>query len=94
MTDMTELYMNDHYKVLLIMQKNQTAALGKRFVPLMQSDLSENTGFGRSKIIKIMQDLTENGYITKESRGRYSITDKGEEFVSGIEKLQRRIDSI
>lgn len=89
-----DVLLNDNYKVLDVLWKNQTAAVGKTFVPLMQSDIVEVTGFGRSKVIKIFQDLSDAGYIVKESRGRYRITNKGNEVLVGIDKLQKRIASL
>lgn len=91
--DFNELYMTDNYRVLLLMKENQTAAVGKRFVPLMQSDISELTGFGRTKVIKIMQDLSNAGYISKEAKGRYIVSEKACRLIDGIERLQKNIDN-
>ena len=87
-----ETFLNDNYSVLLIMKHNETVIIDKHVVPLLQSEICGLTGFSKVKIISIIKTLIDNGYLTKEAKGRYIITEKGNTVLDGIRKLSNNLD--
>lgn len=89
---MMELFMNDNYKLLKLMYDNQTTVLNKKVVPLTQLELSSALKFSKMKTNALFVELQKEGYIVQETRGKYSLTDKSELIIKGIEQLEKKLD--
>lgn len=89
---MMELFMNDNYKLLKLMFDNQTTVLNKKVVPLTQLELSSELNFSKMKTNSIFVELQKQGYIVQETRGKYSLTDKAEIIIKGIEQLEKKLE--
>ena len=89
---MMELFMNDNYKLLKLMYDNQTTVLNKKVVPLTQMELSSELKFSKMKTNALFVELQKEGYIVQETRGKYSLSDKAELIIKGIEQLEKKLD--
>lgn len=89
---MMEQFMNDNYKLLKLMYDNQTTILNKKIVPLTQMELSSELNFSKMKTNAIFVELQKQGYIVQENRGKYSLTNKSELIIKGIEQLEKKLD--
>lgn len=83
-----ELFMNDNFKVLRLMQKNIIVINNAHICPMTQQEIAESMGFSLMKVNSIMILLRDGKYIDryKNSRGRYVITTKGKKVLSIIDK--------
>lgn len=88
---MMELFMNDSYKLLKLMFDNQTTVLNKKVIPLTQLELSSELKFSKMKTNALFVELQKEGYIIQETRGKYSLTDKAEIIIKGIEQLEKKL---
>lgn len=79
---------NDNYKVLKIMNDNQVEILGETIVPLTQQDVADLAKFSRVKTNHIINDLIDNGFlgVYQGKRGKYLMTELGEEMVKRMEE--------
>lgn len=82
-----ELFMNDNFKVLRLMQNNITVINKAHICPMTQQEIAESLGFSLMKVNAIMITLRDGKYIDryKNSRGRYVITTKGKKVLSIID---------
>lgn len=83
------IFLNDHYKALFYMQQNEAKILDHLVVPLKQSELCELASFSKIKLLNIIKDLINENYITKETKGRYIILDKGRTIVKDMQSLKK-----
>lgn len=83
-----EMFMNDNFKVLRLMQNNIILINKAHICPMTQQEIAESLGFSLMKVNAIMITLRNGKYIDryKNSRGRYVITTKGKKVLSIIEK--------
>lgn len=87
---MVDTFMNDNYRLLKLMYDSQIILLNKKFVPLTQVEMAGVLGFSKMKVNAIFIDLQEKGYITKISRGKYSLSDMSETIIKSIESIEEK----
>ena len=86
-----ELFLNDTYRLLKLLYDNQTLVLNKKVIPLTQQEISAELGMSKAKVNSLIGDLQENEYIFLETRGRYSLLDKGNLLVEDLNKTESKL---
>ena len=84
----TELFFNDYYKLLKLMYDNQAVVLSKNTIPLTQGEMSLEMGISKAKINILLNKLMEDGYIAKETRGKYVLLEKARVFIEELSKIE------
>lgn len=81
-----EIFMNDNFRVLRLMQENIIVINKAHICPMTQQEIADSLGFSLMKVNSIMITLRDGKYIDryKNSRGRYVITTKGKQVLSVI----------
>lgn len=87
-----DLFTNDNYKLLKLLYDNQTTILDKKVIPLTQGEISRALGMSKAKINVMFVNLQECGFIAQETRGKYSLLDKGILIVEDFCKLDIRLN--
>ncbi len=81
-----EFFMNGRMKVLQIIYQYQINVEGKSFCPLNQQEIAELVPCSKLKANQIIRELIDEGYIEMiRSRGRYTVTEKGNNTIMNIE---------
>lgn len=81
-----EFFMNGRMKVLQIIYQHQINVEGNRFCPLNQQEIAELVPCSKLKANQIIRELIDEGYIEMiRSRGRYTVTEKGNNTIMNIE---------
>lgn len=83
MKNLMDFFINDHYKILHTLFKNQTIVDKTLYIKLTQEEISTISGFSKTKTNQIINDLLKNGFIEnyKQKRGFYQLTNKGKEII-------------
>ena len=87
-----DLFTNDNYNLLKLLYDNQTVVMDKKVVPLTQLEISSALRFSKMKVNAIFVQLQNEGYIQQITRGKYSLTDRAESIIRGIEQIDKRIN--
>ena len=87
-----DLFTNDNYTLLKLLYDNQTTVLDKKVIPLTQGEISDALGMSKAKINVMFGNLQECGFIAQETRGKYSLQDKGIMIVEVFSKLDTRLN--
>lgn len=82
-----DLFVSDYYRLLKLLNDNQTTVLGKKVIPLTQSDICEVMKWSKMKVNSMFVELQKQGYLIQETRGKYALTDESESIVKVIEQL-------
>lgn len=81
-----EFFMNDRMKVLQIINQYQIHVKGNRFCPLNQQEIADLVPCSKLKANQIIRELIDVGYVEMiRSRGRYIVTEKGNNIMIEIE---------
>ena len=81
-----EFFMNGRMKVLQIIYQHQINVEGNSFCPLNQQEIAELVPCSKLKANQIIRELIDEGYIEMiRSRGRYTVTEKGNNTIMNIE---------
>lgn len=81
-----EFFMNNRMKVLQIINHHQICVEGTSFCPLNQQEIADLVPCSKFKANQIIRELIDAGYIGRiRSRGRYIVTEKGNNTMIGIE---------
>ena len=81
-------FLNDNFIVLKIMADNQAIIKGIKYVPLAQKDIADIADFGLNKVQGIMSMLIKWGYVeTTDLKGRYIITESGNDMLEALMKI-------
>lgn len=86
-----ELFLNDTYRLLKLLYDNQTLVLNKKVIPLTQQEISVELGMSKAKVNSLIGDLQENEYIFLETRGRYTLLDKGNLLMEDLNKTESKL---
>lgn len=89
-----DLFLNDYYKLLKLLYDNQTVVLDKKVVPLTQMEICSVLNMSKVKVNTIFVELQKEGLLIQEKRGKYSLTDKAESIIDGIDKLESRLAGV
>lgn len=71
-----ELFTNDYYQILLILEKHEQILYGERFSPLRQQDIAIALHCTSPTANKMVQVLKKQGYIKILMKGRVQLTKK------------------
>ena len=85
-----DLFVTDYYKLLKLLNDNQTTVLGKKVIPLTQADISEFMKISKMKVNGMFVELQKKGYLVQETRGKYALTDEAETIVKAMEQLEEK----
>ncbi len=81
-----EFFMNDRMKILQIINQHQICVEGNSFCPLNQQEIADLVPCSKFKANQIIRELIDAGYIEMiRSRGRYIVTEKGNNTMIEIE---------
>lgn len=82
-----EYFTNDRYSILSILKENQVKIKDDEYVPLSQQEIADIAHFSKQKTGKILNELIRDGYVGryKSLRGKYIVTNKGEEVIKVID---------
>ena len=85
-----EYFANDRYSILSILKENQVKIKNEEYVPLSQQEIADIAHFSKQKTGKLLNELIKDGYVGKfkSLRGKYLITDKGEQVIEIIDKTE------
>lgn len=73
-----ESFANDKFLVLKFLADNQQLQNGEMFVKLNKQFIADELHFRKDKVIRIIDELTEEGFIFKVSvKGKFRILEKG-----------------
>lgn len=81
-------FANDKYKVLKCLYDNQIKVKKKLYITLSQQEIADIVHFSKTKTNKIIQELKKGNFVDvyNNTKGKYTITDKGNKVISIIEK--------
>lgn len=81
-----EFFMNGRMKVLQIINQHQIHVEGNSFCPLNQQEIADLVPCSKLKANQIIRELIAAGYVEMiRSRGRYIVTEKGNNIMIEIE---------
>lgn len=86
-----ETFLNDTYKILSLLYENQTKVLDKKVIPLTQQEISAELGMSKAKVNTLIGKLQDEGYILLETKGKYSMLDKGISLVEDIKRADNKL---
>ena len=86
-----EIFLNDTYKILNLLYENQTKVLDKKVIPLTQQEISSELGMSKAKVNILIGKLQDEGYILLETKGKYSMLDKGISLVEDIKRADNKL---
>lgn len=89
-----DLFLNDYYKLLKLLYDNQTVVLDKKVVPLTQMEICSVLKMSKVKVNTIFVELQKEGLLIQETRGKYSLTDKAEVIIMGIDKVESKLAEV
>lgn len=89
-----DLFLNDYYKLLKLLYDNQTVVLDKKVVPLTQMEICSVLNMSKVKVNTIFVELQKEGLLIQKTRGKYSLTDKAEAIIDGIEKMESKLAGV
>lgn len=73
-------FINEKTKVLMILKDHQLEIDGKKICPLNQQEIADLVPCGKLKVNQMIKELIEQGYVEMlHSKGRYLVTEKGNE---------------
>lgn len=85
-----DLFVTDYYKLLKLLNDNQTTVLGKKVIPLTQAEISEVMKISKMKVNGMFVELQKKGYLVQETRGKYALTDEAVTIVKAIQQLEEK----
>lgn len=91
MSNIIEQMTSNTYKVLKILYLNQVKlASGEIVVPLTQQYIADKMSLSIISVNAIFKELMKNKLIVQKGRGKYVLTDRANDIVKNIEKLNKK----
>lgn len=91
MSNIIEQMTSNTYKVLKILYLNQVKlASGEIIVPLTQQYIADKMSLSIISVNAIFKELMKNKLIVQKGRGKYVLTDRANDIVKNIEKLNKK----
>lgn len=89
--EMTNILLNDSYRLLEFIYKNQITILDETFAPLTQEQMAKHLNLTRATINSNLKKLKDNNLIEKSScNKKYVLTPEGIKFVKTIIKFNEK----
>ena len=89
--DITNILLNDSYRLLEFIYKNQITILDETFAPLTQEQMAKHLNLTRATINSNLKKLKDNNLIEKSScNKKYILTPSGIKFVKTIIKFNEK----
>ena len=79
-------FLNDSFRVLECLCKNEVIIQGKKTVRLTQDEIAAELHLSKGKVNTLLKELIEDEYIRMASAGKYVIYKKGREVYDFINK--------
>ena len=91
MSNIIEQMTSNTYKVLKILYLNQVKlASGEIVIPLTQQYIADEMSLSLISVNAIFRELMENDLVIQKGRGKYGLTDRANDIVKNIEKLNNK----
>lgn len=81
---MKDLFITDSFRVLKTIYEHETEISGEKYARLSQQEIADILGFSKVKANAIINELEERAYVENKVRGKYSVTEAGEEIIKKI----------
>lgn len=90
-SEITNILLNDNYRLLEFIYKNQITILDETFAPLTQEQMAKYLNLTRATINTDIKKLKNNNLIEKSScNKKYILTNEGVQFVKTILKYNEK----
>ena len=84
---MNDMFLANHYRVLVVMNNNTVKVGQNTFCPLGQGDIADELNLSRASVNNIFADLKNAGYISMITRGKWALSSDAVKMLNGVQKL-------
>ncbi|MBQ3545649.1 MAG: helix-turn-helix domain-containing protein [Lachnospiraceae bacterium] len=82
-----ELLLNDYYALLKLLHENEVVVLDETIIPLTQQQIADALDFSKMKVNSMFNVLQREGLIEQKTRGKYVLSDRAENIIKSINKI-------
>ena len=85
------LFLNDYFELLKILDKNEATILDEKVIPLTQLQIANIMTCSKMKVNTMFQYLQKEGFIEQKTRGKYVLTDNARSIIKAIDNIDKKI---
>ena len=85
------LFLNDYFELLKILDKNEATILEEKVIPLTQLQIANIMTCSKMKINTMFQNLQREGFIEQKTRGNYVLTDNARSIIKAIDNIDKKL---
>ncbi|MDD3140582.1 MAG: helix-turn-helix domain-containing protein [Lachnospiraceae bacterium] len=85
------LFLNDYFEVLKILDENEATILDEKVIPLTQLQIANIMTCSKMKVNTMFQNLQKEGFIEQKTRGKYVLTDNARSIIKTIDNIDKKI---